>query len=732
MIRHSSHWLPSAALLLSVHPAMAQHVFSDDNAAQFTQEQAARGQAAYGRVCVSCHGAGLEGGQFGPTLKGEPFTSHWRARPRAAFSEQIRSTMPPRGLGSVSGQAFTDIEAYIFLTNGLKAQPGGAVAATSAPSAPPLPVGQAPEGRPRPPAQRNLDDPQYKAVIAERTAKLAALKPVSDAMLKDPPPADWLIWRRRYDALGFSPLRQIDRGNVKQLRMSWSWSLPESMNEITPLVHDGVMFVYSGPVVQALDATTGALLWQYLRVLPDQYDNGRGSRVKTLALYEDSLIVPMVDGHVIALDMRTGRVLWDQVVLTPEQRATNGKAEGVALHLNGGPIVAKGIVILGASLGLENSPGGDFIVGMDAKTGAERWRFHTLARPGEPGGDTWNDAPANERYGGGAWTPGSYDPELDLVYFGIGNTYNSATLLEPRPGAKRLTRNDGLYTDATVALRPATGELVWHYQHQRRDVWDLDWVFEQSLVTVNLNGKPRKLVVTAGKTALFDALDAATGAYVFSRDMGMQNLVTAVDAKTGEKTVNPAVQPEAGKAKLVCPSAFGARNWPATSINPETGLLYVALTESCTDYTYSPRSAAETAAGGTDMRFAPRLPPGNDGLFGKVAAVDLKTQQVVWSHRQRIPPAGSTLTTATGLLFNGDLDRHFRAYDQASGEILWQTRLNAAPESSPITYAVNGRQYVAVVAGGGSAYGAGGRGLVPELLSPAAGVTLYVFELPAP
>ena len=732
MIRHSSRWLLGTALSLTFHPVLAQRVFSDDNAAQFTSEQAARGQAAYGRVCVSCHGAGLEGGQFGPTLKGDTFASHWRARTRAAFSEQVRSTMPPRGLGSVSGQAFTDIEAYIFQVNGLRAQASGAAPSAPPPPAPSLPVGQAPEGRPRPPAQRNLDDPLYKAAVAERTAKLDALKPVSDAMLKDPPAADWLIWRRRFDALGYSPLRQIDRGNVRQLRMSWSWSLPESMNEITPLVHDGVMFVYSGPVVQALDATSGALLWQYLRVLPDQYDNGRASRVKTLALYEDKLIVPMIDGHVIALDMRSGRVLWDQVVLTPEQRAMNGKAEGVALHLNGGPIVARGVVIIGASLGLENSPGGDFIIGLDARTGAERWRFHTIARPGQPSGDSWNDAPVNERYGGGAWTPGSYDPDLDLVYFGIGNTYNSATLLEPRPGAKRVTRNDGLYTDATVALRPATGELVWHYQHHRRDVWDLDWVFEQSLVTVNLDGKPRKLVVTAGKTAIFDALDAATGQYVFSRDMGMQNVVVAIDPKTGDKKVNPAVEPEAGKPKLLCPSAFGARNWPATSVNPETGLLYVALTESCTDYTYSPRSAAETAAGGTDMRFAPRLPPGHDGNFGKLAAVDLKTQQIVWTRSQRIPPAGSTLTTATGLLFNGDLDRHFRAYDQNSGEILWQTRLNAAPESSPITYAVNGRQYVAVVAGGGSAYGAGGRGLVPELLSPAAGVTLYVFELPAP
>jgi alcohol dehydrogenase (cytochrome c) len=727
-----SDLLPMLAFaVLASAPVPAQRLFVDDSAATFTAEQVARGQAAYARVCVSCHGASLEGGQFGPTLKGETFAEHWRSRTRGAFSAQIRSTMPPRGLGSISGQAYSDIEAYILQGNGFAAS-GGAVVNSAPTAAVSVPVGQSMEsGRPRVVAQRNLDDPLYKAAEAARVAKLNALTPVSDAMLRNPPESDWLIWRRRYDASGFSPLKQIDRRNVNQLRMAWSWSLPESMNEITPLVHNGVMFVYSGPVVQALDAKTGALLWQYLRTLDDQYDNGRGSRVKTLALYGDKLIAPFVDGHVVALDVRTGRVVWDQVVLTEKQRDARGKAEGVALHLNGGPIVAKGMVIIGASLGLENSPGGCFIVGLDVNTGAEKWRFHTIARPGQPGGDSWNGAPVNERFGGGVWTPGSYDPEMDLVYFGIGNTYNSATLLEPRPGTTSVSNNDGLYTDATVALRPATGELVWHFQHHRRDVWDLDWVFEQSLVTVPVNGKPRKLVVTGGKTAIFEAVDAATGAFVFARDMGLQNLVVAIDPITGEKTVNPAVQPEAGKAKLLCPSAVGARNWPATSVNPATNRLYVMMMETCTDYTYAPRSAAETAAGGGDMRFAPRLPPGSDGLFGRLAALDLTTRQVVWTQRQRFPYAGSTLATATGLLFSGDFDRHFRAHDQDTGKVLWQTRLNAVPESSPITFMADGKQYVAVVAGGGSAFGAAARGLTPELQSPAAGITLYVFELPS-
>jgi alcohol dehydrogenase (cytochrome c) len=524
--------------------------------------------------------------------------------------------------------------------------------------------------------------------------------------------------------MGYSPLKQINRSTVKKLRAAWTWALPDSQNEATPLIRDGVMFVQGGPVVQALDAVTGELLWQYLRSMSDEWDNGRRGRAKTLAIYGDKVFAATPDGHMVALDARTGTLLWDQEVVVKTNRPAIA-----GLQLNGGPIVAKGKVIIGVSLGLSDG-GGCFIVGLDVDTGKESWRFYTIARPGEPGGDTWNGAPLEERFGGGVWTAGSYDPELDLVFFGIANTYNSATLLEPRPGTNAVTNNDGLYTDATVALRPSTGKLVWHYQHHKRDVWDLDWVFEQTVVTLNVDGRPRKLVVTGGKTAIFDAVDAATGEFVFAKDMGVQNLVTSIDPKTGEKTVNPAVQPEAGKAKLLCPSNFGARNWPATAVNPDTRILYVTMTETCSDYTYTPRPAAQTAKGGIDMRFIARIGPGSDGKFGRLAALDLQKREIVWTHRQRVPLASSTLATAGGVLFNGDLDRYFYAYDQRTGKILWRTRLSAAPESTPVTYAVNGRQYVAVVAGGGSAFGAGGRGLVPELTTPAAGITLFVFELP--
>ncbi len=697
-------------------------------AGPLSPEQIARGQATYNRVCVSCHGAKLEGTQFGLPLSGSVFSQRWAGRTRAQLSELIRTSMPPRGLGAVSSSAYTDIETYILQANGSPIGEGAALAAATPPAAE-APRGEMVGARPGRVIRGDPNDPHYKEVLATRSARLAKLSPVTDALLRAPPASDWLIWRRTYDGHGFSPLARIDRDNVHTLRAAWSWSLPPSMNEITPIVHEGVMFLHSGSAVQAIDAKTGELLWQQLRQLPDEFDPAV-SRVKTVALYGNMVFAPTADGHMLALDARTGDVVWDQEVITDAEARMSGRPEGVALHLNGGPIVVKGKVIVGVSLGTDNARGGCFIVGLDAATGRELWRFHTIARPGEPGGDTWNDAPVEERFGGGVWTAGSYDAELDLVYFGIGNTYTTATLLEPRPGRKKVTKNDGAYTDATVALRPDTGQLAWYYQHHKRDVWDLDWVFEQSVVTLNVDGKPRKLVVTGGKTAIFEALDAATGKFVFAHDLGVQNLVTVIDPKTGEKTVNPAVLPEAGKTKLLCPNAAGARNWPATAFVPETGMLYVPIVETCTDYTYAPRTPAETAAGGGDMRFAPRTPPGHDGLFGRLAALDLGKRQVSWTHRQRMPIAGAALATAGGVVFNGDLDRNFYAYDQRDGKVLWRTRLAAAPESFPVTYEVDGRQYVAIVAGGGSAFGAGARGLVPELGQPAMGLTLTVFELP--
>jgi alcohol dehydrogenase (cytochrome c) len=698
---------PFLAGIAALHAAAAaaQGLFLNDPAAKFTAEETARGQTAYAQACQSCHGAVLEGTPFGVALKGAPFTTKWRGLSRAALSEKIRTTMPPGKLGMVSADAYADIEAYLLQVN------------ASAAAAPAASQGASMMGA----MQGRDQDPLYKVAAKARTDKLAAVTPVTDAVLQHPAPSDWVMARRGYEALGFSPLGLINRSNVGRLRAAWSWTLPQSTNEITPLVHDGVIFVYSGAAVQALDGISGDLLWQYQRPMPGGV-GAAGSHGKSLALYGDKLFASTADGHMIALDVHTGHLLWDQEVIP-------SGAAGGGLSLNSAPIVAKGILIAGVSLGV-GYPGGCFIVGLDADTGKERWRFHTIARPGQPGGDSWNGAPLEQRFGGGVWTVGSYDPQLDLLYFGIGNTYDTATLLEPRAGATGISANDALYTDSTVALRPETGALVWYYQHQKRDVWDLDWVFEQSLITLRIDGRPRKLVITGGKTAIFDAVDAATGAFVFSADLGLQNVVRAVNPVTGEKTINPAAEPKAGQARLLCPNSIGARNWMATALNPQSKILYVPLLENCADYTYAPRDAAQTAKGGLDMHFTARPAEHSDGRFGRIAALDLQTRKILWTERQRIPLSSAALATAGGLLFAGDADRYFAAYDQATGRVLWRTRLTAAAESFPVTFAAQGRQYVAVVAGSGSPMGAASRAFVPEVNAPAAGTTLVVFELP--
>jgi alcohol dehydrogenase (cytochrome c) len=719
--------MAALALVAASSQAHAQGFFGQGTPPSFTANQAARGKTAYATNCLMCHGSDLDDGQFGPALKGPSFSARWSGQSAETLFSSITRTMPPSGPGSLSNQTYADIFAYILQANGV---PSG-TAEFAMVQAIPKPAAPTGADAAKPPQASPFgsfgQDAVFKAAIRHQEDELAKITPVTDAMLQHPADADWLVWRRTYQNLGYSPLNRINKANVSNLNLGWSLSLPISADEITPLVHDGVVFVESGNSVQALDGATGDPLWQYVRPLADTLYNGRNSRMKNLAIYQDKLYAPTADGHLIALYVKTGKLAWDHEIIPPEQGSESQPNDGIAVHLNGGPIVAKGSVIIGESLGI-TTKGGGFIVGLNAQTGRELWRFYTIARPGQPGGDSWNGAPVDQRFGAGVWTSGSYDPDLNLVYFGTGNTYDTATLLEPQP--QKGESDDGLYTDSTVALEPETGKLVWYYQHMNRDVWDLDWVFEQSLITLPVDGRPRNLVVTGGKIAVFDAVDRADGKYEFSVDLGLQNLVSAIDRKTGRKIINPTFTPEAGKTKFLCPSSYGARNWPATAFDLETDILYVPLVETCTDFTWVPRDAAETAAGGMDIRGGPKSLPNTDGNFGRVEAINLKSRQVVWTRRQRAPIASSMLATGGGIVFSGARDRRFRAYDAANGKVLWQARLNAVPSSSPVTYGVKGEQYVAVVTGGGGPFDAGTSGLAPEISSPAGGTVLWVFKLP--
>ena len=502
--------------------------------------------------------------------------------------------------------------------------------------------------------------------------------PVTDEVLQNPPDSDWLTWRRTYNNLGFSNLDQINRETVSNLHLAWHQPVTPGNNMPTPLVHDGIMFLYSaGDVVLALDATNGEMLWRYSH-------NGDAvtSHKFGIALHENKVLVPTSDLHMVALNAQSGEVIWDHAIEI---------GDNTGYQLRSAPTVAGGQVIQGMAASFV--PGGGFIIAIDLETGRETWRFNTLARPGEPGGNTWNDIPLEERQGGSVWNTGAYDSQLDLLFYGVSPTYNTGPLLYPL-GIDGVS-NDALYTNATLALRPDTGELVWYYQHVANDQFDLDWIFERSIVELEIDGEMKKVIVTAGKPGLFDALDAATGQYLFSVDPGLQNLFSAINPVTGEKIANPNVFPDAEEIRTVCPFYQGGRNWHASSVNNETGILFVPMFEVCMDTLLDGTGTLLSSGLGTET-----VPvPGTDGNYGRLQAIDLKNRKLAWQYRQEVVPASASLATAGDLVFLGYLDHGFKAFDQQTGDVLWETQLDAIPAAFPITYSVNGKQYIAMVAG---------------------------------
>lgn len=519
--------------------------------------------------------------------------------------------------------------------------------------------------------------------------RLASLTPVTDAMLVNPPASDWLMWRRTYDAHGYSPLDQINKTTVAGLQESYRVALDPGSNMATPLVHDGVLYLLSTlDTVLALDATTGQELWRYRHV------NSAPPATKIgLALHGDKVLVPTSDLHILALNAKTGAVIWDHAM-------TDVSAGPIPYSLRASPLVANGQVIQGVTATL--APGGGFIVAVDLETGEESWRFHTVARPEAEGGNSWNNLALLERSGGSVWVPGTYDAELDLVYFGSGPTYDTKPLYPDldQPGVT----NDALFTNTTVALRPATGELVWYFQHMANDQWDLDWAYERQIMTLPVNGVERKVVLTAGKMALFDAVDAATGEFLFSIDMGMQNIVASVDPVTGEKHLNANAKPNAENDVLVCPYALGGRNWQATAYNPVSRKLFVPMSDVC--MMGGVLGGSSILSTGAALNPIPK--PDDDGNFGRMQAVDLAGRALDWQDNTPFPSASAALATAGGLVFKGTLDQRLIANDDSTGAIVWETALGDVPSSFPITYAVDGKQYLAVVVGQPASYWVGG------------------------
>ncbi len=569
------------------------------------------------------------------------------------------------------------------------------------------------------------------AVAAPCPAQAQArdIDPVTDAELENPSPDDWLMWRRTLDGWGYSPLDQIDRDNVDQLRLVWTRALAPGRQQGTPLVRDGVMFMPNPrDIIQALDAASGDLLWQHTRVRPDDLsDYMIGTLIDTnrnLSIHGELIIDTSMDDHIFALHAETGEVVWDTEILDYTVHPANQTS---------GPIVALGKVFSGRSCDPRGGPNGCIITAHDPATGAELWRTRLIPGPGEPGDETWGDVPFEERRHVGSWMVPSVDPALNLVYVGTSVTSPAPKFML---GGADLTH---LYHNSTLALDADTGEIVWYYQHLN-DSWDLDHPFERLLVDTPVSPDPaavswinprlspgeERRVVTGipGKTGVVYTLDRATGEFLWATPTITQNVISGIDGATGAVTENAELVFSArGQTVLACPHASGGKDWEAGAYSPLTNTMYMPLRNVCSQMRAMVEPDEEDEARRLyAIAWRPEIAPGTDQV-GAVHAISAETGEIVWQYEQRAATM-ALAATGGGLVFGGDVNGRFRAFDHETGEILWEINLSSPVSGFPITYAVDGRQYVAISTGYGRFLE-----LTPEL-SPSFGNNLFVFALP--
>jgi PQQ-dependent dehydrogenase (methanol/ethanol family) len=533
----------------------------------------------------------------------------------------------------------------------------------------------------------------------------------------------WPVYGGDTSNARYSPLQTITPANVAKLKVAWALQLGSLRSqESTPLVVGDTLYVTSshGPKhVFAVDARTGNVRWRYSPEVPPGIDqfaccdvNNRG-----VAYANGKVFVGRLDGHLVALDAKNGDELWKTQVVDYTQGSV----------ITSPPTIVKNLVITGFGGGEYGARG--FISAMDQSTGKEVWRFWTIPGPGEPGNNTWKGD--SWKLGGGtAWGIGSYDPKLNLLYYGTSNPSPWGASVRG-PDSSQYGEFTNLYTSTTLAINADDGKLVWYYQSTPHDAWDYDGVNELVLTDLSINGQITPVALKADRNGFFYVLNRQTGKLISAKSFVPINWATGVDENTGRPIEVPEKRPRfKQRAKDICPNLLGGKNWQPMSFNPGTGLVYIPSLNLCMDM-----EGAEPAyqRGKFYLAFEFDLGKGGPGGYmSELTAWDPVKQQRVWGNKDELPWLGGTLTTAAGLTFHGDVRGWFKALDAKTGRMLWQFNTGSGISAAPITYAIDGKQYVAVVSGRTFT--------IPLFLGPVGakmvaaspeGGTLFVFELPS-
>lgn len=545
------------------------------------------------------------------------------------------------------------------------------------------------------PDEKKLDKNPAESVNTQRIIKAPQAEP-----------HNWLTYGGGYDNQRYSRLDKINADNVGQLKPAWikQFGIPHGF-ETTPLVVDGVMYITTGghTSVYALDAKTGEEYWHYEAAVPEDVAACCDWVNRGVALADGKVFFMTLDAQLIALDAKNGQQMWKQSVGDTREGHTATLA----------PLIVKDKVIAGISGGEYGIRG--YLDAYDLKTGQRAWRFWTIPGPGEAGHDTWGGKETWRTGGGSTWITGAYDPDLDTLYWTTGNPgpdFNG----DVRPG-------DNLYTDSVVALNPDNGQLKWHYQWTPHDVWDYDGVNEVILADLTINGQARKALLHADKNGHFYALDRTNGQFLFAKPFAKVTWAKGIDPQTGRPQVNKEAIP--GPAfKMVWPGPAGAKEWNHMAYSPQTKMVYIPVIENGAEFRVGQAffnrglpfwgSAANVTAGGPEES------------HGFLKAVNAATGEEAWKIKSEHPVVSGVLATAGGLVFWGEADGMFHATDAKSGKDVWTYNVGSGIHAPPVTFALEGKQYVALAAG----WGGWVEGFAPELMHHPRSHTLVVFALP--